>query len=76
MKRYEIRDVINPSSKEERQSQTMNADLQEARSLETRLPHVIFQVKDRLYAVASSNVREIVLLPPVTSPRCRRKFAA
>jgi len=44
----------------------MNADLQEARGLANRLPHVIFQVKGRLYAVASGNVREIVILPQVT----------
>jgi purine-binding chemotaxis protein CheW len=44
----------------------MNADLSETRSLSNRLPHVIFQVKDRLYAVASGNVREIVILPQVT----------
>jgi purine-binding chemotaxis protein CheW len=46
----------------------MDADLQheEARGLANRLPHVIFQVKGRLYAVASGNVREIVILPQVT----------
>jgi purine-binding chemotaxis protein CheW len=33
----------------------------------TQLPYVIFTAKDCLYAVASENVREIVLMPKVTT---------
>ncbi|HVM60252.1 MAG TPA: chemotaxis protein CheW [Verrucomicrobiae bacterium] len=35
-------------------------------SLNTKLPFVIFTVKDCLYAVASENVQELVLMPPAT----------
>ena len=31
----------------------------------TKLPFVLFQVKDGLYGVSSENVREIVMLPKV-----------
>ncbi len=34
---------------------------------QTRFPHVIFTIKNTLYAIASEHVREIVLLPKVTS---------